>query len=113
MLRAARGAAGLTQAALAARLGVTQSAIAKLERAGSNPTVDTLDRALRATGHRLQLIAPAWSSSSDRPGPSIDASLVRAHLELTPGQRIAELEQMYAEASTIAAAGERARGEGA
>lgn len=109
LIRDARRAAGLTQAQLAAHLGVSQSAIAKLEREGSNPTVETLDRTLRATGHRLQLIAPAWGSAVDEPGPSIDVSLVRQHLRLDPGQRIVELEAMYADMSTIAAAGAHAR----
>ena len=70
LIRDARRAAGLTQAQLAAQLGVSQSAIAKLEREGCNPKVETLDRVLRATGHRLQLIAPAW-------GDGVDESLIR------------------------------------
>jgi len=111
MIREARIQAGLTQAELAAQLGLSQSAIAKLERAGSNPTVERLDRTLRATGHRLQLIAPAWSTATGEPGPSIDLSLVRRHLEQTPGQRIAGLEQMYAETAMIASAAARARDE--
>jgi transcriptional regulator with XRE-family HTH domain len=57
LLREARYAAGLTQVALAERLDVSQAAIAKLERQGANPTVDTLDNVLRATGHRLELRA--------------------------------------------------------
>jgi transcriptional regulator with XRE-family HTH domain len=109
LIRDARRAAGLTQAELAARLGVSQSAIAKLEREGANPTVETLDRVLRPTGHRLQLVAPAWGTTSDRPGPSIDVGLVRQHLELAPGRRIVELEAMYADVRKIAAAGARAR----
>ena len=109
LVRDARRAAGLTQAELAARLGVSQSAVAKLEREGANPTVETLDRTLRAAGFRLQLIAPAWGAAAREPGPSIDVGLVRQHLALDPGRRIAELETMYAEASKIAAAGARAR----
>lgn len=111
LIRAARSEAGLTQAQLAAHLGISQSAIAKLEREGSNPTVGTLDRVLRATGHRLQLIAPAWGTAANMPGPSIDVGLVTRHLELTPEQRITGLEQMYAESRTIADAGARARRE--
>ncbi len=109
LIRDARRAAGLTQAELAAHLGVSQSAVAKLEREGSNPTVQTLDRVLRPTGHRLQLIAPAWGTAVDEPGPSIDVDLVGRHLKLTPAQRIAGLEQMHAETLRIAAAGARAR----
>ena len=74
LIRDARREAGLTQAQLAAHLGVSQSAIAKLEREGCNPKVETLDRVLRATGHRLQLIAPAWGSAAGHAGPSITSS---------------------------------------
>lgn len=81
LIRDARREAGLTQAQLAAHLGVSQSAIAKLERQGCNPTVATLDRVLRATGHRLQLIAPAWGTASGSPGPSVDVGLLARHLE--------------------------------
>jgi transcriptional regulator with XRE-family HTH domain len=66
LLREARYAAGLTQASLAERLDVSQAAIAKLERKGANPTVETLDNVLRATGHRLQLSAvPAHRLDAD------------------------------------------------
>jgi transcriptional regulator with XRE-family HTH domain len=78
LIRDARRAAGLTQVELAARLGVSQSAISKLEREGSNPTVETLDRVLRPTGHRLQLIASAWSEG-------VDVTLIRQALERTGG----------------------------
>jgi len=111
LIREARIDAGLTQAELATRLGVSQSAIAKLEREGSNPTVRTLDRTLRAASHRLDLIARASIASNRESGPSIDLSLVRRHLEQTPGQRIAGLEQMYADAAKIASAAARSRGE--
>jgi transcriptional regulator with XRE-family HTH domain len=66
LLREARYAAGLTQAALAERLDVSQAAIAKLERQGANPSVNTLDTVLSATGHRLELsAAPARRPDAD------------------------------------------------
>lgn len=102
MLRSARAQAGLTQAELAARLGVSQSAIAKLERQGSNPTVETLDRTLRATGHRLQLIAPAWSDG-------VDESLIRQELERTPAERIKSFERMHAQARRLQTAAAQSR----
>ena len=113
LIRDARLEAGLTQAQVAAHLGVSQSAIAKLERTGCNPTVETLDRVLRATGHRLQLIAPAWGSAAGSPGPSIDVGLVDRHLAMTPAERLVALEQMHADGRKIAAASARARGEAA
>jgi transcriptional regulator with XRE-family HTH domain len=97
LIRDARHAAGLTQRELAERLDMTQSAIAKLERPDANPTVATLDRVLRATEHRLQLIAPAW-------GPGVDVSLINRNLKLTMGERIAEAENMYGQARRLQSA---------
>ena len=105
----ARRAAGLTQAGLADRLGVSQSAIAKLEREGCNPTVETLDRTLRAAGFRLQLIAPAWSTATGEPGPSIDESLIRQALERSPAERIKSVERMHTEMRRLQIAAARSR----
>jgi len=104
LLRTARRNASLTQTDLARRLGVSQAAIAKLERPGANPTMATVEAALWATGHRLVLDAPAR-----RVG--VDESLIRQHLELTPSERLSGLEAMYAEARALVLAGARSRGE--
>jgi transcriptional regulator with XRE-family HTH domain len=104
LLKDARRRASITQAELARRLGVSQAAVAKLESSRANPTVDTLDQALWATGHRLTLDAPLRSAG-------VDESLVRRHLELTPAERIRGLETMYAQAQALAKAGARSRGE--
>lgn len=56
-LIAARQAAGLTQADLAARVGTTQSAIARMEGGAVTPTVDTLCRLSDVLGIRFT-IAP-------------------------------------------------------
>ena len=89
LLRDSRIAAGLTQQQLAERLGTSQSQIARLERADANPRIDTLERAIAATGHKLQMFAPTW-------GNNIDASLVRSHLERTPRERLAALDSSHA-----------------
>ena len=104
LLKEARERAGLTQAQLAGRLGISQAAVAKLERPGANPTVDTLEDALWATGHCLAMDAPAR-----RPG--VDESLIRRHLELSPSERLRGIEGMYVEARMLALAGARSRGE--
>ncbi|MBN2195818.1 MAG: type II toxin-antitoxin system HicB family antitoxin [Polyangiaceae bacterium] len=49
-LRRARLGAGLTQAELAARAGVSQQQIAKLERPGENPSIETLKKVGQAMG---------------------------------------------------------------
>ena len=104
LLRDARRAADLSQADLGRRLGISQAAIAKLEHSGSNPTVDTLDRALWATGHHLTLSAPARRAG-------VDESLIRQQLELTPAERLRGIEIMYAQGRMLALAGARSRGE--
>lgn len=103
LLRDARLRAGLTQAQLAVRLGVSQAAVAKLERPGANPTVDTLDRALWATGHQL-----TFAAHPRRPG--VDESLIRRQLELSPAERIRGIESMYAEMHALSEAAARSRG---
>ncbi|MDQ3261910.1 MAG: helix-turn-helix domain-containing protein [Pseudomonadota bacterium] len=53
----ARSASGLTQAEIAARIGTTQSAIARLESPSSNhsPSVVTLQKYARALGYRVEI----------------------------------------------------------
>jgi transcriptional regulator with XRE-family HTH domain len=47
-LRAMRAAAGLTQTGMARRLGVSQPTLNRLENAGQNTTLKTLDQLCRA-----------------------------------------------------------------
>lgn len=104
LIRDARRSAGLSQQALASRMGTTQSAIAGLEADRSSPRVATLERALRACGRELSLGARRSKSS-------IDDTLVAQQLRIPPGERIVRLERSYAEVRKIALAGARSRGE--
>ena len=79
LLRSARRRANLTQAQLGERAGHSQAEVARLERAGSNPTAATLERLLRATGHRLEL----------RRLDAVDETQLRERLALTPAERLA------------------------
>jgi transcriptional regulator with XRE-family HTH domain len=88
LIRGARSAAGLTQAALAERAGTTQTAIARLERPGANPRVDTLHRVLTAAGHRLELGAVEGI-------PNEDETLIATHLRMTPAERAAYHDSGY------------------
>jgi transcriptional regulator with XRE-family HTH domain len=63
LLAQARRDAGLTQAELARRLGISQPAVAQLERFDSNPRIETLERALRAVGAEL-VIDARWPEQS-------------------------------------------------
>ena len=104
VLSDARRRAGLTQADLAKRLGVTQAAVAQLERPGANPRIATLERAMRAAGAELVI--------GLRPHrPSVDESLIRQQLALTPAQRLRGLEEMYMQARELSRAGAVSRGE--
>jgi transcriptional regulator with XRE-family HTH domain len=52
-LVARRRALGLSQTEVAARMGTSQSAVARLESGGADVRLSTLDRYAAALGHRL------------------------------------------------------------
>jgi transcriptional regulator with XRE-family HTH domain len=89
LIRSAREAEGLTQAQLARRLGITQPSVARLEAAGDNVTIATLQRALYAMNRTLEL-------RSARMRSSVDESQIAASIEMTPGQRLERFEREYA-----------------
>jgi transcriptional regulator with XRE-family HTH domain len=95
--------AQLTQAELAGRLGTTQGAVARLERPGANPTVTTLERALRAAGRRLELTAS--------PAPaSVDETLIAHNLRLTPAERLRAFQGSHRSVARLRGAAAAARG---
>jgi transcriptional regulator with XRE-family HTH domain len=85
-------------------MGTTQSAVARLERPGANPSFMTLKRALAATGHGLEL-------NARRERASVDESLILRNLKLTPTQRLEAFQAAYGQAREIALAGASARGQ--
>jgi transcriptional regulator with XRE-family HTH domain len=97
VIRSARKAAGISQAQLAARLGISQPAVARLESAGDAITVETLRRTLRGLGRSLDV------SATDAPS-SVDESLLREQLRLTPAERLRQYEGVYAEVRKFALA---------
>lgn len=60
-----RTEAGLTQAALAKRMGTTQSAIARMEGGGARPSLETLERLATAVGKEL-VVGVGTELSSNR-----------------------------------------------
>jgi transcriptional regulator with XRE-family HTH domain len=78
-LALARRRAGLSQRALAEQVGVPQSVIARIERSGVVPRVDTLDRLLAGCGEALE--------SRPRLGQGLDRTAIRQLLRLTPAER--------------------------
>jgi len=80
MLRHARRRAGLTQRQLAARTGIPQETIARIEAGRVDPRVTTLDRLLEGCGFGLEHMP--------RLGIGIDRTVMRRLLEMTPSRRL-------------------------
>ena len=83
IVREARRRAGLSQAQLAARVGTTQSAIARIERGTTEPSFARVSDLVAATGLSLvpQMLEPEvsdWSLAADNLRLSLDAR-VRRH----------------------------------
>ena len=81
MVRYARRRAGLTQRGLAARAGMPQETIARIERGRADPRVGTLDRLLEACEFGLEVMP--------RLGIGVDRTQIHALLRLTPSERLA------------------------
>jgi len=64
----ARAESGLSQAEVAARIGTTQSAVARLESAGSghSPSITTLQRYASALGYKVQVRLVKDSASAGK-----------------------------------------------
>ena len=65
-LRRARRRSGLSLRALAARAGTSHSTLSAYERGRKEPTVDTLDRIVRAAGFELGVELTAVAGGGDR-----------------------------------------------
>lgn len=79
LLRHARKRAGLTQRALAAKAGVPQPYVARIESSATDPTVSSLSRLLRACETTLEALPGS--------GEGIDRTLFT--LDRTPAERMA------------------------
>lgn len=79
LLWAARRRAGLTQRELARLSEIPQPAISRIERGVVSPTIDTLDRLVRACGMGLHVL--------DAAGEGLDRTLIRERLRMTTGER--------------------------
>jgi len=81
MVRYARRRAGLTQRQLAAKSGIPQESIARIERGRVDPRVGTLDRLLEACDFGLEAMP--------RLGIGIDRTQFASLLRATPAERLA------------------------
>jgi transcriptional regulator with XRE-family HTH domain len=96
LVREARRRAGLTQVELARRAGTTQSAIARLERGRTEPSVEHVRQLVNAAGLDLQVhLAPLDDA---------DWSVARSNLALDVNGRV----RKHAAALRFARAGRRA-----
>src|SRR6187397_1144420 len=80
MVREARQRSGLTQRALAAKAGIPQETIARIERGRVDPRVTTLDRLLEACGYGLE--------SMPRLGIGIDRTQIEERLSVSMERRL-------------------------
>lgn len=88
---------GLDQRELARRCGTSQAQISRIEQGSTSPSVATLERVMAAMGERLELAA-------SEPRGSRSAGELRADLELTPAERVAQAARLSRTLTAIAAA---------
>jgi transcriptional regulator with XRE-family HTH domain len=82
IVREARRRAGLTQAELAERAGVPRSTVARIESGARTPSVELVERLVRAAGLEVTV-----ALSEPDPGT---ASMFERTLRRTPAQRLAD-----------------------
>lgn len=80
MVRFARSRAHLTQRELAAKTGIPQETIARIERGRVDPRVGTLDRLLEGCGYGLEV--------EPRLGIGIDRTQIHERLDTPMGRRL-------------------------
>jgi transcriptional regulator with XRE-family HTH domain len=81
ILNMARRLAGLSQRELARRSGIPQPSISRIERGLGSPTVDTLERLLRACDMELEPVRTPQEHEVDR-------TLIDQRIEMTPDARL-------------------------
>lgn len=86
LIRAARIRRGMSQAELAKRARTSQSAVARIERGRTSPTVETLERLAGVLGMTLEL-------STTPEGSGVDPTLVASALRLSPAGRLRRMTQ--------------------
>ena len=79
-LRAERRRAGLSQAALAARVGTSQATVSAYESGRKRPALDTLERLLAAVGARL--VVESAKRRAVEPSPEQHARAARTLVDV-------------------------------
>jgi transcriptional regulator with XRE-family HTH domain len=83
LIKEARLRAGLTQRELGARLGKSQSVIARWERDDVSPSLETVREVVRACGLDLTFFMSKFDDSN--------VTIIDQHLRMTPAERFADL----------------------
>ncbi len=83
LIAEARKRAVLTQAELASRVGTTQSAIARLERGRTVPTLERITQLVRACGFELEVRLV--------PQDDQEWTIAQTNKRLSPGERVDKL----------------------
>ncbi len=112
IVREARARAALSQRDLAKRAGTVQSVVARIERGQTSPTIDTLERLLKASGFDLRVelvphVAPDPLIEAFK--RDIDRTLLRRNLEKSPDERVKSLQALARLADEAHRAGRIAR----
>jgi len=94
LINEARQLAGITQTELASRMGTHQSVVARWETGKTQPTLETVIRAVEAAG--LELTVNISESDADQPGLSVSSR------EDETTRLMQELRQMNADQARIA-----------
>lgn len=102
IVRDARQRHRVSQRSLARRCRTSQTYISRVENGQVSPSVETLTRLLQAMGEELEIRAVPGAR-----GNRTDAEL-RADLELTAAERVAQAAELSYALTSIAAAGTRA-----
>jgi transcriptional regulator with XRE-family HTH domain len=94
-LASARRLAGISQAELAAKVGTSQSAIARLEQGGGNPTLDSIARVAFALGFEVKLSIQPIEAADPVIAlymRDVDRTLLRENRRRTVDERIRALD---------------------
>jgi hypothetical protein len=83
LMKEARLRAGLTQSELGARLGKSQSVIARWERDEVSPSLETVREVVRACGLDLTFFMSKFDDSN--------VTIIDQHLRMSPTERFADL----------------------
>ena len=83
LIKEARLRAGLTQTELGARLGKSQSVIARWERDDVSPSLEAVREVVRACGLDLTFFMSTFDASN--------VTIIDQHLRMTPAERFADL----------------------